>query len=551
MLGFYDGTEQKIFSTVKDFLNYFLTDSYRSFTIYAHNAERFDFKFLIEELLKMEIAENTIEAVNGKKLSIKFLQAGERIREIHIKDSHRNYWKFADSFWLIPSSLKKAAQAFNVPTQKQEIDYMKISIKDEKSRQYCLADCRALHEVLGAYFEQKIFEGLRPKGTIASNAMQIYRAGMKEPLKGIDSDTERFIRQAYFGGRVEIFKLEGYGLNCYDFNSLYPATMIENTFPVGLPVWVDEWADGLPGYYEAEVDMPDEINIPCLPIVKDGKLIFPVGTFRGFFSSCELERAKSCGAKVKIRRGVCFHISKPIFGDYVRELYAMKSKANKEGADYMIAKLYLNGLYGKFGQRREQTAIVRCSLSEASNKGFTPYLPEFGLYLEHTKSRGAYIMPNIAAWVTAKARLKLHEVLNDDTHYCDTDSVFTPEILEHDAHRLGALKFEKFIEHAYFILPKLYRLEFANGTAETKAKGFGRDFLKSITGAHFKAALKGDYSGFKVEMTKLFGIKESLRRFGKCPVSGIAKKSIRSTYNKREIMADLSTRPWVLNHYGA
>ena len=549
MLGFYDGDEQRIFASVREFLDAYLTDSYRSFTCYAHNAERFDFKFLIQELLNMEVSENTIEAVNGKRLTIKFLQAGERIREIHIKDGNRNYWRFADSFWLIPSSLEKATKAFNVPSIKTKIDFNKISIHDPASREYCLNDCRGLWQVLGAYFKQKVFKGLKPKGTIASNAMQIYRAGMKEPLKGIDRDMEAFIRRSYFGGRVEIFKLEGYGLNCYDFNSLYPATMIENTFPVGLPVWVDTWADGLPGYYEAEVDYPDHINIPCLPIVKDGKLIFPVGRFRGFFSSCELERAKEDGARVRIFRGVVFHISKAIFESYVNQLYEMKARAEKDGADYMIAKLYLNGLYGKFGQRREQTAIIRCSSEEAAEKGFTPYLPDFGLYLEKSQSRGAYIMPNIAAWVTAKARLRLHDVLTESVHYCDTDSVFTPDTLANDPVKLGALKFEKRVDHAYFILPKLYRLELSGGKFETKAKGYGREFTAGITSDDFRAALRGDYRGFKVEVKKLFGIKESLRRFGKCPVAGIARKSLHTTYNKRKVMPDLSTRPWVLNGF--
>lgn len=544
----FDGTEKIIFASMREFLDYVLTDSYRSFTFYAHFAERFDFKFLIQELLLMEIETGLIAAVNNKRLQIKFIQAGERIREIYIKDGNRNYWRFADSSWLIPSSLAKAAKAYNVEHKKTSIDFDKISIDDPLSRAYCLNDCICLYEILTAYFNQKIFKGLKPKGTIASNAMSVFRSKMTEPIKGISRREEDFIRRAYFGGRVEIFKMHGSNLNYYDFNSLYPSTMVDSPFPVGLPAWVDTFVENLPGFYLASVDMPPEIYIPPLPIVKDGKLIFPCGTFTGYFASCELECAQALGAKIKVKKGIVFHQSKHIFKKYVADLYEMKSKADPEGADYLTAKLYLNGLYGKFGQRREQSAILRCSSDIALEKNLTPYMPEFGLWIEKSQSRGSYIMPNIAAWVTAKARLKLYSVLNKNSYYCDTDSVFTPDVMPCDPHRLGALKLEKTVREAYFLLPKLYHLETTTGTI-TKAKGYGRDFLTKINQATFAAGLTGDFSGFRAEVRRLLGIKESLRRFGKMPVSALCKKSIKTRYNKRQIVDDYDTKPWVLNGY--
>lgn len=546
MLGFYDGIEGIIFDSVRAFLDAVLVKRYRSFAFYAHNAERFDFKFLIGEFLKMEIGENQIRAANGKILFIKFFQAGERIREIYLCDANRNTWRFVDSFWLMPTSLKKITTSFKVASPKGEIDYAQISIKDPVSRAYCLNDCKGLYESLFAYFNQKIFNGLKPKGTIASNAMQIYRAGMKQPLKGINHEQEQFIRHAYFGGRVEIFRTHGRALNCYDFNSLYPSVMVDSEYPTGLPAWVDRYEQGAMGFYWASINMPDDIGIPPLPVVRNGKLVFPVGQFSGHFSSCELDCALRLGATVKVKRGLVFLHTEKIFTKYVKELYALKAKADKESADYMIAKLYLNGLYGKFGQRREQCSIIRCDSDYAAEKGLTPYLPDFGLYLQKQQSRGAYIMPNIAAWVTAQARLKLYSVLDNNSYYCDTDSIFTPNQLPCSDIDLGALKFEKRIEQAYFLLPKVYYLKLERGLEQVKAKGFGKDFLKSVGEQEFKRALKGDLSGFKTSRYQLLGTKDSIRRFGKVPVMADVKKSLHHTYAKRIVLSDGRTKPLVL-----
>lgn len=497
----------------------------------------------------MEIGDKEIEAVNGKILKIEFLQAGDKIREIVLKDGNRNYWKFADSFWLIPTSLKKAAESFSVETQKGSIDYDSISFNDYRSRRYCLDDCRALRQVIESYFEQDIFKGLRPKGTIASNAMQIYRTTIKTSLKSISKDMEHFIRRGYFGGRVEIFKMIGSDLNVYDFNSLYPAVMVENSFPVGLPAWVSRFEKGVDGFYEAEIDYDDSVNIPALPVSRDGKLIFPVGKFSGVFSSIELEASQRSGASFKVKKGVIFHVSKNIFKKYVSDLYHLKENSHSDSAMYLMTKLYLNGLYGKFGQRRTQSSIIRCSFKDAAKEGLVPYMPEHGLFIKQSESKGAYILPHIAAWVTSHARLKLFSRLNESTYYCDTDSVFTSENLENDSKRLGALKFEKKVSEAVFLLPKVYHLSGSGSLSYSRVKGFTRDSVKHLNIDDFKAALSGNRKSFNIEYKKLFGIKESLRRFGKCPVSGIAVKSLKQIYNKRIIMPDYSTKPLVLNEF--
>lgn len=536
MVGFYDGAEFTIFDKMEDFLDHVLKFTYRGYKIYAHNGGRYDFRFIIDSLS------------GDTRFKMKHLFTQDRIRELVIQDASKHRWYFADSFALLPSSLKKITHDFDVKHKKlDDVDYSNISKHNPKDRLYLKHDCLGLYEVLEKYFDQEIFDGLRPKGTIASNAMQIFRSSLKRPLKRTTKNMEDFIRQGYFGGRTEVFKLIARNVDHYDYNSLYPSVMLENKMPVGLPIWTDTYIKGKIGFYEASIDYPSSTYIPALPLLRDNKLLFPTGKFSGHFVSCELDRAIEQGARVKVKSGVVFHVGRKIFTDYVNQLYKIKSVSDSKSAQYFIAKIYLNGLYGKFGQNPEKETIVKTSFEEALEKELIPYLPELGLYKEKNISCAGYLLPHIASWITAKARLKLHDALLacKDPYYCDTDSIFATQKFKTCDKTLGALKYEGHYEDAIFLLPKLYALK--SGSNEyVKAKGFRQAFLKNIHFLSYKKGLGGDLRDFKCEGEKLLGIKTGWKREGKTLVMGTDKKSIQSHYSKRVVLPDYSTRAHIL-----
>lgn len=543
MVGFYDGEEFIIFHTMKDFLMHVLNKKYRGYRIYAHNGGRYDFRFVIDEI------ENDREL--NSKFELRFLFTADRIRELVLKDTSKHRWYLADSFALLPESLKKLTHDFDVQHKKKDdVDYTDIRKTRQRDRDYLKHDCIGLYEVLEKYFGQKIFQGIKIKGTIASNAMQIFRTTMTAPIKRTSPRMEEFIRRTYFGGRVECFRLYGQQVKHYDFNSLYPAVMIENEMPVGFPVWVDTFERGVPGFYHAEADVPSCVNIPALPVLKDNKLLFPAGSFEGFFTSCEMEAAERHGAKFKIKRGIIFNVTRPLFDDYIKMLYDMKKAADKESAIYFISKIFLNGLYGKFGQKPEKETIIKTTYKDAVKRELVPYLPELSLYKESRVSFAGYLLPHIASWITAKARLKLYDTLNEvkDPLYCDTDSVFTNKTLASDPTRLGALKFEGEYDKAVFLLPKLYALA-AGKKYIVKAKGFGKKLSETISMDSFLKGLGGDLTDFRKEERRLVGIKTGWTRHGKTLVMDIDRKSVHSVYSKRLVMPDFSTKPLVLSGY--
>lgn len=533
MLGFFDGVDFTIFDSVEDFLAHVLTKNYRGIRIYAHNGGNFDFRFLLDHLLRKE-----------SKYEIKLLEGFGRIREIIVRDGAKHTWTFADSFALLPESLCKLTNDFDVRHKKQEVDYSRISRKSAKDRDYLRHDCLGLYEVLQSFFKQKIFCGLKVRGTTASNAMMMFRTTMKQELKGLNRTMEEFVRQTYFGGRVEIFRMLGKDINHYDFNSLYPSVMRNNFVPTGFPVWVRDFYPEYAGFYNASVSYPTDNYIPCLPFVHDGRLVFPVGTFRGFFTSVEMLEAQKQGAKFKIHKGIIFKVQKKIFTEFIDTFFKMKHEAAKGSCQYLISKLMLNSCYGKFGQKRERESIVRCSLDEAIKRRLTEYMPEFSLYKEPSLCRGGYILPHIASWITALARVELFRSLAvcASPYYCDTDSIFTKSLLR-TGDGLGEFKLEGSYKEAVFLRPKTY----AAGESK-KAKGFTRDMIRNLGYKDYeKSLLKGDYSPFNLEADSFIGIKASLKRFGKACTRTITRKSIKSAYTKRIVLPDLNTKPLELN----
>lgn len=68
----------------------------------------------------------------------------------------------------------------------------------------------------------------------------------------------------------------------------------------------------------------------------------------GLYFSEEINNAIRFGYKFKVLRGYLFN-KNYIFKDYVEFLYELKVNSTKASPDYIIAKLLLNTLYGRFG----------------------------------------------------------------------------------------------------------------------------------------------------------------------------------------------------------
>jgi hypothetical protein len=305
-------------------------------------------------------------------------------------------------------------------------------------------------------------------------------------------DTE-FIRQSFFGGRTNACKLiynfkEGEEGKYADVTSLYPTVNYYDDYPKGHYEIIDEeWCNEnqkdmvrsvrnkeFYGFIDCSISPPKKLYHPLLPR-KGEKLIFDLNDKRGVWTSKEVYKAIDLGYKIRYIHKI-FHYpetTKDLFKDYVATFLKIKQEASgyplwvknetdkdKYINDYFhnqgirmdkskivknpglreIAKLCLNSLWGKFGQR---TNLGRCEILKDKGELIKIILnPKYeNVEYEHISDdkvqvnyhiKDKYVENDfntsiaIASFTTSSARLRLYEGLEKlqrQVLYFDTDSV--------------------------------------------------------------------------------------------------------------------------------
>lgn len=447
MIGCYDGESYSNFSRWEDFLNHVCTPKYSGYRFFAHNGGRYDSNALFDYV-----------RVNRPDLQFSFYCSGSCVVSLTFRKGEYT-WKFCDSYRLLDASLKQLTTEFDVEHKKANlVEAMKGGWETEL--RYNRTDCIGLYEVLTRLFSEFSAQA----ETVASFAVQVFQLHfLKRKLCKPSRKVEDFIRQAYFGGRCEVYRWDPAEVQKYDVNSLYPYAMLG---PV--PTDYTGWSSRLPdddreiGFYEAEVRYP-ECYLPRLPVVIGKRLFFPTGRFTGHFTSIELREAINDHAAVKILSGVLFR-TEPVFREFAERLFKRRIEAKTAGnlAVDWVCKKILNSCYGKFGMRRvqrsycsdpgterlhamiEELADLDPDQLERRNPRIWPVgFPGSGIAYYDRESRASCILPHITCAITSRARTVIHGYLTTakEIWYTDTDSIFTDRKLE-TGPNLGNLKLE-------------------------------------------------------------------------------------------------------------
>jgi len=531
--GFYDGEEFKHFGKLDAFFEFLKNNYSVPSRIFCHYGGQYDFLFLLRHAYKKGYKVGTI------------IPRGSGLLCFDVKIGARNY-SFYDSSALLPFSLKRLTENFNVETKKGEINYSRIRKITPKLLEYLRSDCVGLWQVLEAFYSTEFIQEAGPAVTIASQAMRVMQNYLKKPLHSLTDEVDEFVRRGYFGGRTEIFKPLFQGnkrkqLHCYDVNSLYPAQMQREEFPNQFRKWTKIMGDSKLGFYEATVIVPRDEYLPLLGTVHNKKLIFPVGKFRGVWSSLELRYAEECGATIqKIHQGAEFRNGGRVFKEFVEEIYKIRVNSPKDSVNNQAAKLVLNASYGKLAIRRLKENIV--SLQHEDD--FYNYEPwreikcgkKNVMLMKKETTLKTFSNVAMGAWVTAAGRIHMHRLMKpiqDNIYYMDTDSIFTSKQLP-SGEGLGALKHEYSVEKACFLLPKTYLCE--GETKKIVMKGFSNRKIQHFTFDDFYATLNGEMGILKIKGEKKFAKFKSATKAGKFLVmTEQGKKQIRARYDKRII----------------
>lgn len=481
LAGFYDGESYESFrgdDCIANLMLCMLQPRYLGWHLYAHNGGRFDFLHLLPWLAShaRTLGFRFCAIPAGKSGGIQILD----IWKVNAKGKKigKGKWRLLDSIKLIPLALEKACKTFKLPG-KEKLP-LETHEDDKQWEVYNEQDCKALWSVLGR-FHTMVEDNLGGEVgiTTPATAMKTFRRKYLTHKIPRGEDAHEFVFSTYCGGRVEVFQRESSGLSYYDINSSYPSVMRE-PMPCGDPIF---W-NGLPpeaftqegseyvGFVEADVEIDE--YIPPLPVKRDSKLLFPTGRISGRWDWAELSL---CRAGIRRWGKSVWFKSKPLLRTMVEDLYPYRDKSRQgydEGLAYVV-KILLNSLYGKFGQSALRRKVV--PWNEDLPKGAIPVdgTSESPVWYIDEEVTAPYIMPQIAAHVTALARIKLYAHMvaaGPSLAYCDTDSIITSSQLECST-QLGELKNEYpgVTFSGTFLAPKLYMLRGSDGSTKVVAKG--------------------------------------------------------------------------------
>ncbi len=543
--GVYDGNKYRYFLTAEEMFRYILRPIYKNYRFYAHFGGRYDYLFLLEYLFN-----------NRDKYAIELTFQSSRILYMKVTDktyydskskTYPYVWYFLDSYSLLPTSLKKLSKSFNVKHQKKEFDFTEDLKVTRELLEYLEYDVKGLYEIIHKFAESISKFDTRLRMTIASQSQDIFFNNFSNRLIFGNRKYENIERQAYYGGRTEVIKRKydkEKPLYYYDINSLYPYIMKTKIIPFGTPHKIINPKINKLNEYEgiAYATIENYDYIPIIPKRHNDRLMFGIGKFKGYYALPEIRKAIDKGYNVKIHKLWNYPIRDYIFKDYIDYFYKIKQQADKDSPDYLLSKLFMNSLYGKFAQRRE---VENVKINPKNKIGMTLENEQFDIWKEKTINDSKNIIPIIAVYITSYARLELYDYIElvgyNNIYYMDTDSIFTTKKIPTSS-ILGKMKLENKIKKAIFMLPKVYSYIDYNDYEETKIKGFDksnfRDINNRVINYNLMEKAFNNEIILKQHFSKVMGFKSAVKRFN-APLSlAPYKKTLNNEYIKRQVLED-------------
>lgn len=376
--------------------------------------------------------------------------------------------EFRDSLKLLPMKVEEMHKAFNTKHKKLEMDYKAHKgareVIDEFEKAYIVNDILVPKEALEIFLETMNYQDYPPL-TISQAALKEFKKFYKQEdfdlwfpnLAEIELDREQYgssnideyCRKAYYGGWCYVDERRtgipnGYTV-VYDVNSLYPSVLHSksgNYYPVGVPKMTKNKHDirTIPktGFYIIRFKCKFELSKGYLPFIqlrhdpnfrsnenlkysynnrynnidtsRKVELTLTRPIFEAFVVAYNIKEFEFLDMAI-------FNTELGMFDSYINKFMEMKINAvkNKNKALKTIAKLFLNGLYGKFGTDPENKFVI----TKQDMKGEVIYTVVYG------QNKKPVYVPVAAACTGYARRFTVCAAINNYEYYLytDTDSV--------------------------------------------------------------------------------------------------------------------------------
>jgi hypothetical protein len=225
--------------------------------------------------------------------------------------------------------------------------------------------------------------------TAAGQAMAAFRSnwvsdpdeGPDEAIYPPDSPAVQLLERAsYHGGLTDVWRRGEFThiadgtFKKVDVNSMHPSQMASQLYPRKLLAYasrgtfsrllvadrLDKLREALDGGFGAvarvliDTDLPGPLDsrlTALAPVSLDGKLIYPSGRFESVLTTREAAVCLAAGVVSDVVELAVYELA-DLFSGYVERFNALKEQYSREGNEVFrqISKMFLNNLYGKFGQ---------------------------------------------------------------------------------------------------------------------------------------------------------------------------------------------------------
>jgi hypothetical protein len=404
--------------------------------VWAHGGGRYDTLWLLDRLaLRGSIPDAQVFMSGASASSIRF-KRGPILR---------------DSSRLIPMTLSQAALLAGPAREKSPTGldcicahrcggYCAMKVNMEPTawasvEQYLVSDVELLRDVLEGLIRYCDESTIDLRGTLGGSAWATAQRWCSVPAASWDARVYDRVIEGYYGGRVEVGRVEAPTIERYDRRAAYPAGLLEPV-PIGEPVQLDArraalaWARARPGVYRATVRVPEQLA-PPLPVRVRERIAYPYGTITGAWSHAELRYALEVAGCELVRWGgaIAWAEERADLAPYALEAFELRSRAPSAAHERWL-KLLSNALPGKLGQGAEWPVVRLGDLSGDrawSQVGRSPWVWS---RVTWRIAESAHV--HWASTITARARVELHEQIahaGSSWCYSDTDSVVSTSAL--------------------------------------------------------------------------------------------------------------------------
>lgn len=454
--GYYDGSIYKQFTDTKEFIDYVKE---LEIILYAHNGGKFDWFFILEHLEEF----SELMVINGRLSKFKIGRC-----------------EFRDSYNILPVPLaayKKDEISYDI----FERDVRDIPKNKREIEKYLRSDCVYLFDLV-SHFVGRYGSGL----TLAGSALKFWQKHCDEIAPRTSEYFYEQFSEFYYGGRVECFSsgIIREDFTVVDINSAYPFAM-KHLHPYGNKY---EHSNVLPktrSHIERCFITLDCVSDGAFPFRGKDGLNFPADNLTRCYSitGWEYLAALDTHSITQVEIKDVYSFSDSIrFDDYIDHFYTLKSESPRDSPDYIIAKLFLNSLYGKFGSNPSEYMEYTIAQPEhiiASDCDGLEYAAMLGDWALMQKplddEKQHYFNVAVAASITGFVRAKLFRSIKlcKEVLYVDTDSIAAKEVsqLTLSESELGAWKIEAECDWGAIGGKKLYCFHTKEGKYKRASKG--------------------------------------------------------------------------------